>query len=531
MFTSILHIQPNLINLIPDMTTAFPLRDITRHELKQLCRALWGWNVCPDCENVSSTSYGQRQSLQCRAPNCCFSSQYQQQYERLDPFFDFYKQITGPYVPDFFDPDDQALRSHQDLFDIISLLRDHGEHLTRDECRLMYFSQRGHGDSKSKNDGTCTVPIADQERAFNLATTIMTMVKMGDFSTPNFDLVTSDPEQGVTTPLQDMTTPLIWRPEQTLQEALLDTFPHRIHPNLQPGDPQAKTILSELTAVNLTRIAKLRLVGTNDLRNHLRLDTVSGTVHIFPHTSFLKAHLLASKRDIEFRRQQHAASIANVILAPGSSQSQPGPDSDLNCESLDEGTPRKEKEEQLSEKTSDCFTFPRQLAFETLSTLSILFPPPSHPQFHQSQSLLRSLVSKSHFDPDIFRFGTTAYQLPSEQPTFSTTTPPFPNTPDEIPTTIANPAGRPPRRIQRPGDGDEGMYPIFGHRLMTLYTELEDPTPRGILDVWLEKRSKSRHVMLVTLAGVTVAIILGVLSLSVSVFQTWISWQEWKHPT
>ncbi|KAM7190772.1 hypothetical protein V8F20_009568 [Naviculisporaceae sp. PSN 640] len=444
------------------MTTAFPLRDITKHKLQQLCSALWGRTSCPDCERVSGTSSGQRQNWQCPVPECCYSSQYQQQYERLNLFFEFYKLITSHYVPDFFDPEDQALRDHQDLFHIISLLRNHGDHLTREECQLMYFSQRCGADLKSDKNNTCSIPLADQERAFNLATAIMTMVQMtslDDFSTPNFDITTSDPEQGVTTPLQDISSPFVWRPEQTLQDALIDAFPAQIHPSLQPGDAQAKTILSELTAVNLARIAKLRFIGTTDLRNHLKLDTVNGTVQIFHHTSFLKAHLLSSKRDIELRHQQHSANASRDISSFNSPLSG--------------------------------FHFPRHLALEVLSTLTILFPPPSHPQFHQNQSLLRSLVSKSHFDPDILRFGTTAYQLSSEQ----------------------------------------HQYPIFGHKLMALYTELEDPTPRGILDVWLEKRSKSRHVMLVTLAGVTVAIILGILSLAVSVFQAWISWQEWKHPT
>jgi len=63
---------------------------------------------------------------------------------------------------------------------------------------------------------------------------------------------------------------------------------------------------------------------------------------------------------------------------------------------------------------------------------------------------------------------------------------------------------------------------------MDLYDEIENPKPRGVLDAWLERRSKSRHVMMATIVGVSVAIVLGILSLGVSCFQAWISWREWK---
>ncbi|KAM7199704.1 hypothetical protein V8F33_004356 [Rhypophila sp. PSN 637] len=441
--------------------TAYPLRTVTRGELEQLCQVLWGWPQCPYCNHQLTLS---RQ--QCQDPTHCFSDDH---FHRLSLFFDFHKQVSSSYVPDFFDPDDQALRSHQDLFDIISLLRDFGGHSTREDCRKMYLWGRSGEDDFKKDDSTpCNIPLADQERAFNIAATVMTMASassLNDGGAPSFDMITSDEEQGRTM-LQDITSPFLWRPEQSLYEALLDTFPSRGHPSLQPGDPQSKTILHELTAINLTKIAKLKFMGTSDLRNHLRLDPVSGTVYIFHYTSFLKQHLLSSKRDIEKQLEQEPNLTANLDSTSSS---------------------------QFPQR----FTFPRSLALETLQTLNVLFPPPSHPQFHQCQSLLRSLVSKSNFDPDILRFGTTAYQLPSESS---------------------------PSKIR------QHEYPIWGTRLMALHSELEDPAPRGILDNWLERRSKSRHVMMVTLVGVTVAVLLGVLSLGVSIFQAWISWQEWKHP-
>jgi len=65
---------------------------------------------------------------------------------------------------------------------------------------------------------------------------------------------------------------------------------------------------------------------------------------------------------------------------------------------------------------------------------------------------------------------------------------------------------------------------------MDLYEEIENPKPRSFVDKWLEQRSKARHVMFATLAGVIIAILLGLLGLAVSIFQAWVSYKAWKYP-
>lgn len=131
---------------------------------------------------------------------------------------------------------------------------------------------------------------------------------------------------------------------------------------------------------------------------------------------------------------------------------------------------------------------PRHLAVEVIDSIQkILFPVDS-----ESEPLLRSLVVKQGFDPDCLRLVETApYRRPSE-------------------TDIS--------------------YRYFGGRLMDLAHELEHPTPRSFIHKWLERKSGARYVMLATLAGVAVAILLGFLSLVVSIFQAWVSWQAWKYP-
>jgi hypothetical protein len=120
------------------------------------------------------------------------------------------------------------------------------------------------------------------------------------------------------------------------------------------------------------------------------------------------------------------------------------------------------------------------------SLQKILFPPDP-----ESQSLLRSLVSKALLDPDCLRFEAAIYRLD-----------------DEVETT----------------------YEYFGARLMDLYDEIENPRPRGLIEKWLERRSGARHVMMATLIGVIIAILLGIFGLAVGIFQAWVGYQQWKHP-
>jgi hypothetical protein len=65
---------------------------------------------------------------------------------------------------------------------------------------------------------------------------------------------------------------------------------------------------------------------------------------------------------------------------------------------------------------------------------------------------------------------------------------------------------------------------------MNLYSEIENPKPRGFLGQCMERKSGARHVMMATLAGVMIAVILGLLGLGVSIFQAWVGYQQWKHP-
>ncbi|KAH9897175.1 hypothetical protein F4778DRAFT_246748 [Xylariomycetidae sp. FL2044] len=135
-------------------------------------------------------------------------------------------------------------------------------------------------------------------------------------------------------------------------------------------------------------------------------------------------------------------------------------------------------------------SIPRQLLLEVLDSLqSILFPLYDA----KSKKLLRRLVADGYYkmDPELERFEFGSIRTPAEE---------------------------------------NISYVFLADRLEELYQEMQSPRPRSWLDKQLQRRSGARYVMLATLAGVALALLLGIVALAVSVLQTWIAYQAWKRP-
>ncbi|KAI3321071.1 hypothetical protein HD806DRAFT_211702 [Xylariaceae sp. AK1471] len=173
--------------------------------------------------------------------------------------------------------------------------------------------------------------------------------------------------------------------------------------------------------------------------------------------------------------------------------------------------------EQLKETSRGVGKFkdsllPRQLLLEVLtSTQQIIFPLSDA----KSKRLLRSLVKDSDlaFDPELldFEFSSLTY------------------------TTLTSKDGSKPLgsedTTQMRTTNEDISYVYLADRLAELLAELRDPSPRTWWDKELQRRSGARYMMMATLIGVLFAVALGALSLLVSVFQAWVSYQAWKHPT
>ena len=98
----------------------------------------------------------------------------------------------------------------------------------------------------------------------------------------------------------------------------------------------------------------------------------------------------------------------------------------------------------------------------------------------ESTSLLKSLVDSASFDADLLSGGDSSFLRDDEE------------------------------KID---------YLYLGGRLSEIYDEIRNPQPRGLWARWVERRSGARYVMQATLLGVAIALLLGIASLAISIFQ------------
>jgi uncharacterized membrane protein YdfJ with MMPL/SSD domain len=84
--------------------------------------------------------------------------------------------------------------------------------------------------------------------------------------------------------------------------------------------------------------------------------------------------------------------------------------------------------------------------------------------------------------------------------------------------------------VLRTEDEKDLCFQYFGERLALLLDQVENPRPYGFVEKWVERKSGARYVMLATLIGVIFAVLLGLLAIALSSYQTWIAYQAWKHP-
>ncbi|KAE9371904.1 hypothetical protein N431DRAFT_315635, partial [Stipitochalara longipes BDJ] len=285
----------------------WPLRGATDSQFKNLCHVLWEWDLCGGCK------IDQR----CVSTQCS----WQKRSLKLQPFFRLYQKITASYMPEMHTTSNYALRTHEDLFEIIQTLK---QNLTTPRANLTaaHFARRGYNSQPYP---------ADQNRAFDLAVRVMTTV---DCSMEN----------------QSGSDILVWGDEKSFQDLIHSIGSTRYHPILPGDEEQSLDPKEQLSATRLKKDARIKFRGTDDIKNHLRLE--GKIVEIFHHTSVLKEHLRLT---------------------------------------------RNEKEKTSTDNPSRVEIIPRQLALETLDSLQeVLFPYGDI----DSHRCLISLSSSSGIDQD-----------------------------------------------------------------------------------------------------------------------------------
>ncbi|KAL6922380.1 hypothetical protein FSHL1_006339 [Fusarium sambucinum] len=247
-----------------DLSSPYPLKDLTDQDLRNLVLVLWNWKLCDNCK----VAPGQQPC----SPQTCAGARW----SRMKLFFDYYRKCTAEYVPDMVVGAPPALQSHTDLMSIIRTLKDSPDK-TRAELTGDCFPDGG--------DDQMPMP-SDQNRALDLALRVMTMI------TCSLEARSADT-------LEAGLQPATWAHDMTWPQFISSVFPTTDYSGLEEGAATFRQINDRVTARRLSKVARLSFVPTNELSNHLKLNQKDGTVELFHHTSFLKETLIASQVNTE----------------------------------------------------------------------------------------------------------------------------------------------------------------------------------------------------------------------------------------
>ena len=236
----------------------FPLRRTPELQLQKLGQVLWSWPVCNDCSN----------NLPCITEGCPSP-----RARRLVRYFENYKALTASYEADIRPGETPAFRTHDDLCDVLEQLKSMPD-MPREQFTRLVFEKRAQ---------QLTPPVADKERALDLAVKVMVMVNCSIRREPSGQL-----EHG---PHQ-----IPWASDVSFGQYITNIFPMTDDPSLNDDDAKAsRDIKSSLTARRLKKRIGLKFQPTDNLGRHLKLDRETNTLEIYHHTAFIKEHLRLTK--------------------------------------------------------------------------------------------------------------------------------------------------------------------------------------------------------------------------------------------
>lgn len=246
----------------PSSFSPYPLEHVSEAQIWALFKVLWGWQLCSKCEVGTA----------CDNTQTCT----QQRCKRLGRFIQYYKEVTQSYIPELLDGSSNALRTHQDVYDVIHIIKDNPG-LPRLQLTNQYFSTRDDG-------ATPMPPLADQNRGINLAVRVMAMVNCS-IASEDFGLV------------EMASDPIPWRQNLSFIQFMNEAFSKTEDPSLNEKNSFkiSSEIKKAICAKRLKRVGNLQFRATDDLRNHLKLDAKQGVVDIYHHTSVMKEHLYATR--------------------------------------------------------------------------------------------------------------------------------------------------------------------------------------------------------------------------------------------
>lgn len=77
---------------------------------------------------------------------------------------------------------------------------------------------------------------------------------------------------------------------------------------------------------------------------------------------------------------------------------------------------------------------------------------------------------------------------------------------------------------------DSLRYQFWGRRLADLHKFVLSRPPRNRLERWIKWQTSESNAFMVALAALVISVAVGILSLGLAAFQTWVAWKAWKEP-
>ncbi|KAH6622161.1 hypothetical protein C7974DRAFT_217214 [Boeremia exigua] len=229
-----------------------PLEVVADSDLQSICKCVLGWQMCGQCNGKPH----------CKTPKCPWSRR-----DRVRSVLTRYERLCSYYMP--VSTAHQALSCHQDLLDIMELIKDH-PNMIKEQLMKQHF-----------NTAATSVPILDQERAFNLAVSVLLSINCG---IPN-DCADN---------LEDSADSFPWACGISVTALVDEAFGTKSNGHKTVDSPSI--LESNLSAQCLRSTARLRIQATDDMRSHLKLDLKARVVYLFDCTVLAEEMLAATRQ-------------------------------------------------------------------------------------------------------------------------------------------------------------------------------------------------------------------------------------------
>ena len=228
-----------------------PLEFVAETDLQDVCKCIWGWRLCGGCVG----------NPKCKTTLCSWKGR-----DRVQPALSRYIRLCSYYTP--VSTTHHALRCHQDLLEIMNLIKEEPNQSKEESMEQFFAGRQTH------------IPISDQERAFNLAISILLSINCG--------VPGSHADN-----LEDSEFAIPWTTELSVAAFVDEAF--RKNSKVQQIGNVSSIMGSSLTAKRLKDKTRLHFQPTDDMRSHLRIDVRLRIVYLFDCTAVLEEMLSATQ--------------------------------------------------------------------------------------------------------------------------------------------------------------------------------------------------------------------------------------------